>query len=124
MKVDNELSVASVQIGFKTVLNILEKWGCNEVQVKALLSLESDVENINKDPMPLTQSQILRLSYILNIHSGLRGIFSNPQNVYGFMTMANDHVLFSGMTPLDVLLNGTNDDFDAVMHHVAHLSVY
>ncbi|RTR35899.1 hypothetical protein EKG38_24465 [Shewanella canadensis] len=124
MKFDNDVSPEAVQIRFKTVLTILEKWGCNKIQVKELLSLGNDVGSINTDAMPLTRAQILRLSYILNIHNGLRGFFSNAENLYGYMTMVNDRVLFSGATPLEVLLNGTNEDFDAVMHHVEHLSVH
>lgn len=43
---------------------------------------------------------------MLNIHSALRVIFDNPENLYGFMAMANHNPFFQGRTPLEVMSQG------------------
>lgn len=49
---------------------------------------------------------IQRVSLILNIHSALRLIFDNPDNVYGFVGMKNDNEFFNGRAPLEIMAQG------------------
>ncbi|MEZ9539129.1 hypothetical protein AB4160_13150 [Shewanella sp. 10N.286.51.B8] len=116
-----ELTQKGFKVGLKAVLKILEKWGCNENQILVLLCFKNkdDISAVNQQD--LNQDQVIRISYILNIHGGLRQVFSNPDNVYGFMTMKNQHLLFNGHTPLSLLLEGEHSDFEAVMNHVLNL---
>jgi len=39
----------------------------------------------------LSQDQLTRASYVLNIHAALRTVFENPENLYGFMAMPNNN---------------------------------
>lgn len=54
----------------------------------------------------LDSDQMQRISFVLNIHAALRMVFDNPENVYGFVTMANDNHFFNGRTPLEVMSQG------------------
>jgi len=115
------LTQKEFKIGLKVVLKILGKWGCNENQISVLLCSKNKDDLSTANQNDLTQDQVKRISYILNIHGGLRQVFSNPENVYGFMTMKNQHSLFNGQTPLSLLLEGEHSDFEAVMNHILNL---
>jgi hypothetical protein len=54
----------------------------------------------------LDRDQLTRISFVLNIHAALRVIFDNPDNVYGFMRMANHNEFFNGRSPLEVMSTG------------------
>ncbi|WP_076542454.1 hypothetical protein [Shewanella sp. UCD-KL21] len=116
-----ELTQKEFKIGLKVVLKILGKWGCNENQISVLLCFKNKDDMSAANQNDFTQDQVKRISYILNIHSELNQTFSNPDNIYGFMTMENQHSLFKGQTPLSLLLEGEHADFEAVMNHVFHL---
>ena len=62
---------------------------------------QNDSEN-----SPLTNEQLEIISYILNIHFELKIIFSNPENIYGFMNMENNTTYFNGQTPLSLIASG------------------
>ena len=99
-----------VATGLKTVLNILEKWGCSADQMAAILcTSRSAVYKYLKDPKKasLNADQVERISYLLNIHAALRILFENPDNIYGFMSMPNANPGFNGRSPLDVISTGS-----------------
>ena len=54
----------------------------------------------------LSQDQLERLSYVINIHAALRVVFDNPENVYGFIKMPNHNPYFNGKTPLELISTG------------------
>lgn len=75
---------------FMMGVNILDKWQCTSAQKQAILSIpKSTYHRYLKEPnsVLLNPDQLERLSYIANIHQALRIVFSNPDNVYGFMKM-------------------------------------
>lgn len=89
--------------------NILEKWGCTTAQKQAILGIpKSTFHRYQKDPSTasLSSDQLERLSYLANIHQALRIIFSNPDNVYGFMSMVNNNPYFNGKSPLSIISTG------------------
>jgi hypothetical protein len=47
-----------------------------------------------------------RIGIILNMHSTLRTVFDNPENVYGFAAMANQNDFFYGRSPLEIMAQG------------------
>ena len=97
------------QVGFRTCNNILNKWGCSTCQKAAILGItEKDVETYHneKNSPSLTHEQVKRLSYILNVHFSLKSMFSNPENIDGFMTMENNNPYFNGRTPLSLIETG------------------
>lgn len=60
-----------------------------------LLKMESYAaakdEFVRSEMMSLSQDQVMRLSLLMNIHGAIRLRFSNPENVYGFMSMMNQN---------------------------------
>lgn len=101
----NSLSAA----GLKAVLAILGHWGCSPEQVQKILQISRPAYyKYRKSPhqASLSQDQLERLSYVLNIHASLRTLFENPKNVYGFMSLKNDNPFFNGRSPLEVISTG------------------
>lgn len=93
-------------VSFRTCNDILDKWGCSVLQKAKILGMtEIAYQKINDSVEP-TNDQEERLNYILNIHHALCSIFSNPDNIYGFMTMINNNAYFEGRTPLSLIETG------------------
>lgn len=96
-------------IGLKTVMAILDKWGCTPEQAQAILQIsKASYYKFKKDPAAaqLSNDQLERLSYLLNIHASLRTLFENPENIYGFMSLINHNPYFNGRRPLELLSTG------------------
>jgi len=97
-------------IGLKTAFNIFAKWGCSNEQMQSILRVSrAAFYKYREQPASarLNDDQLERISYILNIHGALRVVFSNPENVYGYMKMANDNSYFSGKSPLELISSGS-----------------
>lgn len=111
MKINSEsVKPLNSGAGLKAVLNILAKWQCGAEQAQAILGMSrSTYFRLAKNPesAKLSQDQLERLSYILNIHQSLRIVFTNPENVYGFVNMPNDNAFFNGKTPLSLIATGS-----------------
>lgn len=109
------------QAGFKAANNILSSWGCSAVQSQQILKLsKSTYHRFKSSPetTTLNDDQLERISYLLNIHQALRIVFSNPDNVTGFMTMPNHNDYFAGRTPLDVIESGKFGDLYEVAKRI------
>lgn len=107
--------------GLKTVFAILDKWHCSAEQIQRILQIsKAAYYKYRNDPAcaSLTQDQLERISYLLNIHSCLRLLFDNPQNLYGFMAMPNHNPYFNGQSPLDVISSG---QFSALYETYKHI---
>ena len=107
--------------GLKTVFAILDKWHCSAEQIQRILQIsKAAYYKYRNDPgcASLTQDQLERISYLLNIHSSLRLLFDNPQNLYGFMEMSNHNPYFNGLSPLDVISSG---QFSALYETYKHI---
>jgi len=115
MSKDNLIDENMAREELKAALIILDKWQCNTAQIEKLLDLEFADSELKFAP-DLTRNQQLRISYILNIHATLRNLFSNSDNIYGYMNMINHNALFNGSTPLDVAME--HDGLKRVMDHV------
>lgn len=114
---------SATRMGMRTSLKILEEWGCNQEQVQALLTLPRNYNDLDFEQVSFNQEQIERINYILNIHAGLNALFSNPENIYGFMNMINHNHLFNGAKPIDVILNEESDNFQLVINHITQLLI-
>ncbi len=66
----------------------------------------------------LSDDQLERVSYLLNIHQALRIVFSNPANVSGFMGLKNHNDYFAGRTPLEIINSGKFGDLYEVARRV------
>lgn len=114
-------SSAQDGVGLKAVLNILNRWDCSAEQQMAILQLpRSTFYKLRNDPAAakLSADQVERISYLLNIHAGLRLIFENPENVYGYMSMANANPPFNGKAPLELVGSGRFGPLYETFKHV------
>lgn len=99
-------------IGLRTAINILDKWSASVKQASLILRISPSAiaHAKNKENTDWTVNLDLdvmqRISLVLNIHSALRLIFDNPENVYGFVGMKNDNEFFNGRTPMDIMAQG------------------
>jgi hypothetical protein len=64
-------------------------------------STDSRIGNADgrRRPAPLFQQKPVR-------HRPARLVFDNPDNVYGFVSMANDNEFFNGRSPLAIMAQG------------------
>ena len=93
----------------RAVLRLLEHWQCSEKEKMALLGVgRSTLHKYQNQPDSARVSHDLleRLSYLLNIHQALRTLFGNPENVYGFVRLANHNPFFNGASPMEIMTTG------------------
>lgn len=112
-----QMSVA----GFKAANNILTGWGVEASDAMSIMGLaKSTYHKYKADPEKanLTQDQLERVSYLLNIHSALRIVFDNQENVQGFMNMANHNAYFNGKAPIDIIKQGRFADLYEVASRI------
>ncbi|WP_210449160.1 DUF2384 domain-containing protein [Vibrio crassostreae] len=108
--------------GLNTSLEILKRWGVNDSQAILILNISS-AELVQLPSCKVSSEQLVRTSYILNIHAALRRLFDNPNNVYGFMAMKNNSPFFEGKTPLSFISSGELAALKQVAEHLTALSV-
>ncbi|MCL1078618.1 DUF2384 domain-containing protein [Parashewanella spongiae] len=111
-------------VGFKAAIKLLSSWDCEEKQIKNILNLdELSFKKFKMSPENalLNNEQLLRVSYLLNIHSALRTVFENPDNVVGFMSMKNNNEFFNGHAPIEILETGKLEDFKNVVDQIDRL---
>lgn len=97
------------QAGFKAAERIMDGWGCSSKEKQKIMRVAASTYHKYKtkpDSILLDDHQLARLSYVINIHSSLRIIFDNQENVKGFMTMQNDNPYFNGRSPLSIIRDG------------------
>lgn len=94
--------------GLKSAETLLLKWGATHEQIRVILPTEED--NLE-----------VRISHILNIHATLRTIFSNEDNVYGFMSHTNNNTFFNGRSPTSIIASGRLSDLQEVREKVESL---
>ncbi|MCB8890023.1 antitoxin Xre-like helix-turn-helix domain-containing protein [Vreelandella malpeensis] len=117
MQTANELVTdkSAAAVGLKAAVRILDKWQAKGEQGEAILRVShttyARARRGDLAEIKLDADQLARISYLLNIHAALRTLFENPENVYGFVTMANHNPYFNGRTPLEVIGGG---DFAAL----------
>ncbi|MBB3140975.1 antitoxin Xre-like helix-turn-helix domain-containing protein [Halomonas organivorans] len=116
---DDKLAAAT---GLKTAVRILDRWGASGDQVEAILRISHSTcaraRNGSLETIKLDRDQLARISYVLNIHAALRIVFDNPENLYGFMGMANHNAFFAGRAPLEILGSG---NFAALYETFKHI---
>jgi len=113
-----------LRVGFRTCNNILDKWGCSVPQKARIVGMTEVAYQKGNDTPLFTNEQQDRLSYILNIHHALCSIFSNPDNIKGFMTMKNNNPYFDGKTPLSLIETGDIKTLKEVFMHIDVMQQY
>ncbi|MEZ8028537.1 antitoxin Xre-like helix-turn-helix domain-containing protein [Enterovibrio norvegicus] len=112
-----QMSVA----GFKAANNILKGWGVEASDAMNIMGLaKSTYHKYKADPEKanLTKDQLERVSYLLNIHSALRIVFDNQENVQGFMNMINNNAYFDGRAPIELIKQGRVADLYEVASRI------
>ena len=107
--------------GFKAATNIMASWGADAQLCQKILKIGKTTYHKYKstpEKTKLSDDQLERISYILNMHQALRIVFSNPENVKGFMGMVNHNDYFAGRAPLDVIGTGRFADLYEVAKRV------
>ncbi|WP_411960799.1 antitoxin Xre-like helix-turn-helix domain-containing protein [Pseudomonas mandelii] len=97
--------------GLRAAVGILEKWSASSDQACHILRISRSTYTRarQRDPawsVTLDSDQMQRISFVLNIHAALRLVFDNPDNVYGFPSMANHNEFFNGRSPLEIMAQG------------------
>jgi hypothetical protein len=97
--------------GLRAAVSILEKWKASSDQACRILRISRSTwtRARQRDPdwaVALDADQMQRISFVLNMHATLRLVFDNPDNVYGFASMANDNEFFNGRSPLEIMAQG------------------
>lgn len=97
--------------GLRAAVGILEKWSASSDQACRILRISRSTYTRarQRDPswsVALDSDQMQRISFVLNIHAALRLVFDNPDNVYGFPSMANHNEFFNGRSPLEIMAQG------------------
>jgi hypothetical protein len=97
--------------GLRAAVSILERWKATSDQACRILRISRSTYTRarQRDPdwaVALDADQMQRISFVLNIHATLRLVFDNPNNVYGFASMANDNEFFNGRSPLEIMAQG------------------
>lgn len=106
-----DISKAQGVIGLRAALGILEKWAASAEQACQILRISRSTytrarQGDTQWTVALDADQLQRISMVLNIHAALRLVFDNPENVYGFVAMANHNEFFNGRSPLEVMAQG------------------
>jgi len=97
--------------GLRAAVGILEKWAASSDQACQILRISRSTYTRARQrdtswAVALDADQMQRISFVLNIHATLRLVFDNPENVYGFPSMANDNEFFNGRSPLEIMAQG------------------
>jgi hypothetical protein len=120
-RTEQPISDRDVHTGLKVVLNILQKWHCSEGEKLALLGIKrSTLHKYQDDPTSarITPDLAERISYLLNMHQALRILFSNPENIYGFVRLPNISYPFNGLSPMAYMQSGRCAALYEVFRHL------
>lgn len=114
---------AKCATGLRAVIKILGQWGATGEQIQNILRISPSTlaraKRADREwTIGLDRDQVTRMSLVLNMHAALRTVFENPDNLYGFMKMANHNDGFSGDSPLNRMANGDILDLMSVASRI------
>ena len=105
--------------GLRAFFTLVEHWRLSAAQARVLLGQPSERTFHNwkagKVGAP-PRDTMSRIAYLLGIHSTLRTMFSNPENVYDWVNRENDD--FAGQSPLERMLGGDVTDLAFVRQYL------
>ena len=107
----HKLSREQCATGLRAAAKILKLWQASNDQACRVLRVSratyrSVFGQGSRSAIRLDADQMQRIGIILNMHSTLRTVFDNPENVYGFTAMANQNDFFYGRSPLEIMAQG------------------
>ncbi|WP_133408281.1 DUF2384 domain-containing protein [Parashewanella tropica] len=104
-------------VAIKVCSNILKRWGCSNSGIQTIIGISEPTDTLlhsQPEAIVLSSEQLVRVSYILNIHALLRSTFENPENIKGFMTFKNHSAFFAGRAPIELIRSGRVVDLKTV----------
>jgi len=105
--------------GMKSFFVLADHWKLSKEQALVLLGRPSERTYYNwkagRVAVP-SHDTMSRLGYLLGIHRALRTLFSNPENVYGWISKNNSD--FGGQSPLQRMLGGEITDLAYVRQYL------
>ncbi len=105
--------------GLKAFFALADHWHLSAEQARILLGQPSERTLYNWKAGKVGNSShdsVSRIAYLLGIHRALRILFSNKENVYGWINRENDD--FNGQTPLQRMLGGDLTDLAYVRQYL------
>lgn len=95
----HKISREQCAIGLRAAAKILKLWQASNDQACRVLRVSratyrSVFGQESRSAIRLDADQMQRIGIVLNMHSTLRTVFDNPENVYGYAAMANQKRLF------------------------------
>jgi len=102
------ITVEEAQAAARAVVNLFARWELMEeeaCQILGGLSLRTYARWKKGEIGRIDRDLATRLSLLLGIHKGLRYLFHDPEQAYGWVKKPN--AMFGGQRALDVLLEGS-----------------
>lgn len=112
-------------MAINTCVNIMKRWGFTRTEMAVVLGVSSTSLSRYLDSpckVRLNRDRRDRASYILNIHAGLNTLFSNPNNIFGFVNMPNHNEFLGGRAPKELLTEGSMENLIDIARYVQRLS--
>lgn len=112
-KTHNPDSNDQASVALRTVLSIFDRWRLSEAQAAKVLGdvpltslrlWEQQLASDERAEVQLTETQWLRISYVLSIHKALRVLFSDGDQADGWIQRPNTARGFDGRPALDLML--------------------
>ncbi|WP_375171921.1 hypothetical protein [Marinobacter sp.] len=108
--------------GLTVSRQIMKTWGIEDSRQGRVLNIDQSILDLPEICDALTDDQLVRISYLLNIHASLKEIFENAENHYGFMTAVNHNPPYNGQRPLDFVLTGKVDSLKRVFESLKRIN--
>ena len=100
---------------------LMGKWKLEAADQKTLLGEPADrtfTRWKSGEVAALSIDTLDRVGILLGIHSALRILFTNPENLYGWIVRDNAH--FGGVSPKQTMLAGRIPDLQRVRDYLDH----
>ncbi|USX37990.1 hypothetical protein NH673_06500 [Pseudomonas putida] len=105
-----KLTELQCAVGLRAAIRIIDGWQATQSQARKILRISaSTYQRARREggfAPRLDRDQQQRLGLVLGIHSALRKVFDNPENVRGFPRFQNENLFFEGRSPLEVISQG------------------
>ena len=109
----------------KAFMEITKRWELNETQQRVLLGDPPRATFYNwvkkaedGSRLKLSLDTLLRISAVLGIHKALCILFVHQNESMIWLKGRHDSLQFAGKSPLDTMLNGTQDDLMTVRRYL------
>ena len=105
--------------GLKAFFSLMDRWNVRNAQAMILLGEPKERTFYNwkaGEIGSVPADTIRRIGYLLGIHKALRILFTNPENVYGWINRENED--FGGQSPLARMLAGDVTDLAYVRQYL------